>query len=217
MHHGLGRLRGKTPPADHILDRLVGICPTFKAHWQPWAEDGKHYWFIANHVGTPIYRATGQHCFQRLEQHARATGKPADPGLIAGAELMMDGGYIVRWFTDAQFGTEWMFQELQAIGPRLQAIEAGMDQAHKLRRLKLEWQMCRDERNKNAAFRAYLDELVLQRPDWIADQEAILKEAWPFYMRGRRSVTQGEIVCASPDSATPTPANSSAPTGMSVA
>lgn len=181
-HRALGRLRGKAEPREDILDRISAIRPTFRVHWHPW-EDGRDYWLIANHVGTSVMRDMGRHALDRFL--AQPDPKPFD---IAGAELLMDGGYVVRRFTEEEFGTDYMVARLQSSDEILARAEREEAEAVKLRQLKTEWQLATDERLRNAAYKAYLEKLTELRPEWMAEQEAMLKEAWPYYMREARSV-----------------------------
>lgn len=182
MHRALGRLRGKTAPREDILDRLLAIRDTYRVHWHPW-EDGRDYWLVANHVGSEALRASGRYAMDRF-----MANPDAKPHEIAGAELLMDGGWVVRRFNEAEFGGDWMFQKLRRIDEELVKAEQENAQELRLKQLKLEWQVASHERQRNAAFKAYLEALVEARPEWVADQEAMLKEAWPYYMREARSV-----------------------------
>lgn len=187
-HRALGRLRGKTAPSDEILDRIAALRPTFRVHWTPW-HDGAWYWLIANHIGSPVWMSTGAYVYERYAGTPNAT-----PANMAGAELMLDGGYIVARFTDEEFGGDHMFRELHGIDTRLAKLEADDAAAFRLSRLKKEWELASGERAKNEAYKQYLDALREARPQWCADQEAVLKEAWPYYMRGAvSSVTPAQI------------------------
>lgn len=182
MHSALGRLRGRTAPREDILDRIAALRPTFKVHWHPW-QDGAWYWLLANHIGTPVLEAIGAHALQRLGSDPKAKAWE-----IAGAELMLDRGYIVHRFTEDEFGGEHMLYMLDEMDRALDKADAEEGVERRVKRLKKEWELAQGERLRNQAYKAYLEALVEARPQWVADQEALLKEAFPYYMREARSV-----------------------------
>lgn len=202
-HVALGSLRDRGTPSTALLDRIHAEKSTFRVHWHPWV-DGRWYWLITNRVGSEVYRATGTYALQRMEQRARDGGLPVSLAEAAGAELMRSGDYMVRRFTEEEWTSEdYVLHELRAIASRIDEKERELGEAYKVARLRSEWQMASGERARNTAYRDYLDALVASKPAWIAEQEAMLKEAWPQYMRGAVSVTQHGLPKEAPCLAAP--------------
>ncbi len=185
-HDALGRLRGRAAPADAILDRLLAECPTFRLHWAP-AYDGTWSWIIGNRIATDLYRATGRHIYDRYQQWERTTGQVAPQAEIAGAEMMMDGDYLVKRVREDSLGSDGMFEELRSIGARLRELDDVERDKLAFQRKRGEWQRAQTEAQKNAAFSDYVEELRHHQPEWFAENEAIAKESFRFYMRSARS------------------------------
>lgn len=185
-HEAVGRLRGKSAPADAVLDRLIALCPTWRVHWVPdW--EGGWSWVLGNRIASKVYRDTGRYIYDRYVQWSKENGKPAPLAAIAGAETMMDGDYLVRRFTDEQFGGDWMFAELGAVAERFATMDQEERDKLTLQRRKLEWQQAKTEALKNRAFAEYVDALKAVDPSWFEDSEAIWKDSQGFYLRGQRS------------------------------
>lgn len=191
-HRMVGRLRGRGEPPASVLDRLEAINPAWRVHWTPWYDD-QWYWLIGNEVGSAILRATGRERLARLTALAMEDGgaqrdRVLHPAHIAGCELMADGQWIVRRYTEAQFGTDWMFADLAQVRANMEHLSDEERAARDRRRRSLEYRTARDEASRNRALQAYLDDFELEHPGFLAEQEAMLKESWSYYMRGARSV-----------------------------
>ena len=185
-HLALGRLRGRAAPPDAVLDRLLAECPTFRVHWAP-SYDGRWSWIIGNRIAAPLYQATGRAIYDRFQDWERLTGKVAPAPEIAGAEMMMDGDYLVKRFTEEEFGGDGMMEEIRSIGARLRELDEQERDKLTLQRKKGEWQKAQTEAQKNAAFSDYCEELKHHNPEWFAENESIAKESFKFYMRSARS------------------------------
>lgn len=200
MHVVLGRLRGRVAPAEVVLDQIHALCSTWRLHWAPWAEkdaEGKptltYQWIIGNRIASPVYRETGRYCLQRLEQAARVNGKDPDPAMIAGAELMLDGDYLVGRFPGAELSVEQIVRDMGEAAERLVLMDAAERQRRQAQRLKLEWQMAAVERQKNPAFHEWMDLQRALDPAWFADLDALTKEAWSYHMTNKRHFAQGAV------------------------
>ena len=109
MHEVIGRLRGRAEPRADILDRLRDLMgPRVRLHWVPMTRDGDGAWMLCERTAEPGYRACGAAILARY----RAAGKPVPEALWYAAECMQDGDHTVATYTEAQFGTDWMFAEL---------------------------------------------------------------------------------------------------------
>lgn len=201
MHIVTGRLRERGEPDLQILDRLYHLCPTFRVHWAMWF-DGRPYWILANRVAGEVYKAVARYRRDRLTLEKRAEAEQAgveiavwetDPRWMAtvhGLELMEDGDYLVAKYTDEEFGTERMFEELQQVAQRWDGLSLEDQRARKRQQLKLEWEMARTERQRNAKMEEWLDLMKDKVPGFFEANEALAKEQWGYHMAGRRSVTQ---------------------------
>ena len=200
-HAALGNLRGRAAPSDLTLDRLQAMNPTFRLHWHPWF-DGHWYWLVTNAVASEIYRATGRYRRERLdlELRAEATAAGVAPSLwqntdrwratVAGCELMERGEYMVRRFTEAEFGSDFMFDELVKITQAVNHLDDADRVARNRERLRLEWQMAQSERKRNAKMEEWMQASREVYPEFFADQEAMLKESWGYHMAGQRHIAQ---------------------------
>lgn len=186
MHPVLGRLRGRGAPPEDVLDRLLAECPTFRLHWAP-SYDGRWSWIVGNRIATPLYQATGRHIYDRFQQWERDTGMVAPLAEIAGAEMMMDGDYLVKRFTEEEFGGDGMLEEIRSIGARLRELDDQERDKLALQRKKNEWRFAQTEAQKNAAFSEYVEALRRADPRWFEENEALAKESFRFYLRGARS------------------------------
>lgn len=109
MHECVGRLRGKAEPRPDILDRLRALMgPRLRVSWVPLTRDGDGAWMLCERTGEPGYRWCGAAILNRYRQ----AGQPVPEALWYAAECMQDGDHTIATYTEAQFGTDWMFAEL---------------------------------------------------------------------------------------------------------
>ena len=117
----VGRLRGQTAPSPDVLRRLRDLMgPRVRLHWVPAYGDRGAVWMLAERVGEEGYRACGAAIAQRYRDAGQAM--PLDMGL--GVELMLDGDHVVATYPPAQFGTDWMFQDLARNEREAKAMKA---------------------------------------------------------------------------------------------
>lgn len=118
-HPALGRLRGQTAPSAAVLDRLLGIKPTFRVSWAPPSQQRPGLWEIYEYSPNPLRAEAGWYFEQRLARiYRRADQLPAaeraklDLGLWRNAQAMIDQVHFVAAYTHEQFGTDFMFRDL---------------------------------------------------------------------------------------------------------
>lgn len=128
MHAAIGRLRGKAPPSDDVLDRLVALNPRFHVSWLPPHSDWcGGLWAIYDRRGDHLWRAAGK---ARLDRYEREAPGKVSAELVYSCESIMDGDHMVSTFDDQQFGSDAMFRSLhegeEAIRGILDKLEASL-------------------------------------------------------------------------------------------
>lgn len=189
MHKCIGRLRGRAAPSDNWLDRLEALYPEARIHWAPaFQEFGRTVprWIIANHTGSHVYRTLGAAMWQRV------MALPPDeraPEVVYGAELMMDGGHVLRTYPPEamEYEQDAVLRDLQEMRLSLADVSADLlKQAERKQtadRLALELRV-------NPGLQDKVGELYDLDPEWrrTADEMMdIAKDAWAIYFQNRKS------------------------------
>lgn len=171
MSSVLGRLRGRARPDRKVLERLAALSPQYRVHWFPvWAE-GPGRWVVAEHRNNAQYREVGRWRLARFEREGkRFGGDKLTPSVLYGCELMMDGDHIVAIYTNEQFGTDWMFRELETMDAKRDEHRQTIDRSLK----QSEDRSIGQELEENEEFRQHAEDFA--------------KEEWGWYMKARHSV-----------------------------
>ena len=169
--------------------------------------DGRPYWIIGNRIAGDLYRQTARYRRDRLSLELRgeaeAAGKTMDEwaqrpewrATVHGLEMMEDGDYIVAKYTEEEFGTETMFDELRSVGERLAPLPDADELARKRARLRREWELAVNERQRNAKFEQWLDLMKDVTPEFFEQNDAIARESWNYHFLKPVSVVNQGIVC----------------------
>lgn len=192
LHPVLGPLHGKTPPPEHVLDRLHALHRPFVLTWRPGDAELPGMWVLWERIGDPLWRDAG--LARRDRYLSTSEGRAAlSAGIWLAIEAQIEGlHWFGHWPDEGCFSDGWFHD----IARGLREVGETAERAR--------FQVAKQEQEARAVAReakqnpAYQERLQQKFPELAAEIEARSIEEFATVCRGKTVYGYAKSLAAPP-------------------